>query len=63
MADQKDHHHASKTVNLSWSQPEVGWFQDRRKVFNARSNSTQPHKEHIHSFLHVENPISTIQGS
>ena len=50
MADQKEHHHTSKTVNLSWSQPEVGWFQDRWKVLNAKS-STQSDKEQNHSFL------------
>ena len=62
MADQMQQHHTSKTVNLSWSQPEDGWIQDRRKISKAKSYSTQPDKEQNHSSLRVEEPIKIIQG-
>ena len=42
MADQKERHHTSETVNPSWSQPEIGWIQDRRKVSKAKFYSIQP---------------------
>ena len=62
MADQKEHHHTSKTVNMSLSQTEVGWIQDRKKVSKAKPYSTQPDKEQNYSSQRVEEPIRIIQG-